>query len=51
VDSILVGPTTVEQLDQALDAVTLANSLGTEVRVRIDETHRSFLGTETFYAR
>ncbi len=49
VDSILVGPATQAQLDQALDAVAL--ELAPEVRARIDVIHRDFLGTATHYAR
>lgn len=49
VDSVLLGPASVEQLDQALDAVAV--TLPDEVRARIDEAHRGYLGTETSYAR
>ena len=49
VDSILVGPATVEQLDQALDAV--ASPLPAEVRASVDALHLGHLGTETSYAR
>ncbi|MBM4359378.1 MAG: aldo/keto reductase, partial [Deltaproteobacteria bacterium] len=49
VDSVLVGPASVEQLDQALDAVTL--TLPDEARERIDALHLRHLGTETSYAR
>lgn len=49
VDSILVGSTTVAQLDQALDAVSLV--LAPELITRMDTLNRDFLGTETHYAR
>ncbi len=49
VDSILLGPASVAQLDEALDAV--ARPLGAELRARIDAIHTSFTGTETSYAR
>lgn len=49
VDSILVGPTNVAQLDEALDAVT--RTLPGEARDRLDALYRDFLGTETAYAR
>lgn len=49
VDSILLGPATVEQLDQALDAC--ARAVSPQGRRRIDEIHRAFVGTETSYAR
>ncbi|NUP07138.1 MAG: aldo/keto reductase [Polyangiaceae bacterium] len=49
VDSILVGPGSVEHLDVALDAVERA--LPSECRARIETIHRAFLGTETTYAR
>lgn len=49
VDSILVGPATVEQLDAAIDAV--AKPLPKEVIDRADEIHRTFQGTDATYAR
>ena len=49
VDSILVGPATVEQLDAAIDAS--AKSVSPEARARIDAIHRAFIGTDTSYAR
>jgi aryl-alcohol dehydrogenase-like predicted oxidoreductase len=49
VDSILIGPATVEQLDAAIDAV--AKPLPKEVIDRADELHRSFQGTDASYAR
>ena len=49
VDSILLGPASVEQLDAAIDAV--ARPLPKEVIDRADELHRSFQGTDASYAR
>jgi aryl-alcohol dehydrogenase-like predicted oxidoreductase len=49
VDSILLGPATVEQLDQAIDAVAL--SLSAEASARLDELAREWSGTDTNYAR
>ena len=49
VDSILVGPGTVEHLDQALDALT--RTVSRDARERIDRVHVEHLGTETKYAR
>lgn len=49
VDSILIGPATVEQLDAAIDAI--AKPLPKEVIDRADELHRSFQGTDASYAR
>src|ERR1700690_2792129 len=49
VDSILVGPASVEQLDQAIDAV--ARPLSTEALARIDELGREWSGTDTAYVR
>jgi len=49
VDSILLGPATVEQLDAALDAVD--KPLPKEVIDRADELHRAFQGTDASYAR
>ena len=49
VDSILIGPASVAQLDQALDAVTI--TLDPAVRASIDAIHTAFLGSETSYAR
>jgi aryl-alcohol dehydrogenase-like predicted oxidoreductase len=49
VDSILVGPGSLEHLDQALDAI--GRDLSTECRAKIDVIHRAYLGTETTYAR
>jgi len=49
VDSILLGPATVEQLDAAIDAVD--KPLPKEVIDRADELHRAFQGTDASYAR
>jgi aryl-alcohol dehydrogenase-like predicted oxidoreductase len=49
VDSILVGPASVEQLDAAFDAV--ARVLSKEAMVRIDELSRAWAGTDTSYVR
>jgi aryl-alcohol dehydrogenase-like predicted oxidoreductase len=49
VDSILVGPATVPQLDEALDAASL--SLSQATLQRIDEMSREWAGTDTHYAR
>jgi aryl-alcohol dehydrogenase-like predicted oxidoreductase len=49
VDSVLVGPATVEQLDAATGAV--AKGVSEEALRRIDEIHRGFMGTDANYAR
>ncbi len=49
VDSILLGPASVEQLDQALDAVAV--ELPPEATAEAERIHRDFTGTETSYAR
>jgi aryl-alcohol dehydrogenase-like predicted oxidoreductase len=49
VDSILVGPASVQHLDEALDAI--ARPLSTAVLVRIDELWREWAGTDTSYVR
>jgi aryl-alcohol dehydrogenase-like predicted oxidoreductase len=49
VDSILVGPATVGQLDDAIDAV--ARTLSDPARARIDELARDWAGTDTNYVR
>ncbi|MGD0675901.1 MAG: aldo/keto reductase [Polyangiaceae bacterium] len=49
VDSILVGPATVEQLDQAFDAVE--RTLSSDALARIDELDREWRGTDTNYVR
>jgi aryl-alcohol dehydrogenase-like predicted oxidoreductase len=49
VDSILLGPATVEHLDAAIDAC--AKVVSPEARARIDRIHRAHLGTESSYVR
>lgn len=49
VDSILLGPASVEQLDAAIDAV--ARPLPKEVIDRADQLYREFQGTDAVYAR
>ncbi len=49
VDSILLGPGDVAQLDVALSAIAVP--LDPAVRRRVDELHRAFTGTDTGYAR
>ena len=49
VDSILLGPASVEQLDAAIDAV--AKPLPKEVIDRADELYSAFQGTDASYAR
>lgn len=49
VDSILVGPGSVEHLDAAVAACT--KSVSPEARARIDGIHAAFTGTDTSYAR
>jgi len=49
VDSILVGPGTIEHLDAAIDACT--KELSPEARRRVDELYRDFQGTDASYAR
>jgi aryl-alcohol dehydrogenase-like predicted oxidoreductase len=49
VDSILIGPASIEHLDAAIDgcAVVLPAELGKQ----IDEIHYAYLGTDATYAR
>jgi aryl-alcohol dehydrogenase-like predicted oxidoreductase len=49
VDSILLGPATVAQLDAGLDGCALPLPPG--VASKVDELHRAYLGTEHTYAR
>jgi aryl-alcohol dehydrogenase-like predicted oxidoreductase len=49
VDSILIGPASVRQLDQAFDA--LGHTLSPEGLARIDELGRTWIGTDTNYVR
>ncbi len=51
VDSILVGPATVEQLDAAIDAIGVAGRLSPETLRRVDDLCRSWSGTDTHYVR
>jgi aryl-alcohol dehydrogenase-like predicted oxidoreductase len=48
-DSILLGPGTIEHLDDAIDALEVAPSR--ESLQRADDLYRAFQGTETSYAR
>jgi aryl-alcohol dehydrogenase-like predicted oxidoreductase len=49
VDSIVLGPATVDQLDDAIDAVAL--TLSKEALSRIEELAREWSGTDTSYVR
>jgi aryl-alcohol dehydrogenase-like predicted oxidoreductase len=49
VDSVLLGPADVSQLDAGLDAC--AKPLSAELCARIDGMHRAFQGTDATYAR
>jgi aryl-alcohol dehydrogenase-like predicted oxidoreductase len=49
VDSILVGPADVSQLDAAIDGC--AKSLGEAARKKVDELSYAFAGTDASYAR
>jgi aryl-alcohol dehydrogenase-like predicted oxidoreductase len=49
VDSILAGPATVQQLDDAIEAVS--GTLSKEALGRIDELWREWNGTDTSYVR
>lgn len=49
VDSILVGPATVAQLDDAIDAV--GRALPVDALARVDELWRAWNGTDTSYVR
>jgi aryl-alcohol dehydrogenase-like predicted oxidoreductase len=49
VDSILVGPASVEQLDDAVEAV--GRTLSNDALARIDELTREWNGTDTSYVR
>ena len=52
VDSILVGPGSVAHLDDALDALdAAAEPLPKALIGKLDAIHKSFLGTDTHYAR
>ena len=49
VDSVLLGPGDVAQLDAGIDSC--AKPLPEGVAQRIDEIHRAYLGTDAVYAR
>ncbi len=49
VDSILLGPATVKQLDEGVAAC--ARGLSPEVRGVVDALYRVWLGTDTYYVR
>lgn len=49
VDSILLGPASVEQLDAGIDACQ--KTVSPEARARIDAIHRAYLGTDASYVR
>jgi aryl-alcohol dehydrogenase-like predicted oxidoreductase len=49
VDSILIGPATLAQLDAALDAVAV--ELSDDARADVERTHKHALGTDARYAR
>jgi aryl-alcohol dehydrogenase-like predicted oxidoreductase len=49
VDSILVGPASVEQLDAAIEAI--GRKLSPEALRRIEELWRGWMGTDTHYVR
>jgi aryl-alcohol dehydrogenase-like predicted oxidoreductase len=49
VDSILLGPAGVEQLDAGIDGC--ARSLSADARKKIDDIHCAFQGTDATYAR
>lgn len=49
VDSILAGPGSVEHLDAAFDGC--AKTLTAELRKKVDQVYREFVGTDVSYAR
>ncbi len=49
VDSILLGPASLAQLDEGLDACE--RTLAPELRQRLDALHRTWQGTDTAYVR
>jgi len=49
VDSILLGPATVLQLEEGVSACT--RGLSPEVRGLLDARYRMWLGTDTYYVR
>jgi aryl-alcohol dehydrogenase-like predicted oxidoreductase len=52
VDSIILGPATIEHLDAAIDGIDgCAKSLTSETLARIDAIHAAYLGTNASYVR
>lgn len=49
VDSILIGPASIAQLEEGVTAC--ARGLSPEVRGLVDALHRAWLGTDTYYVR
>jgi aryl-alcohol dehydrogenase-like predicted oxidoreductase len=49
VDSVLLGPASVEQLDAGIEGT--GRTLAPEVLAKVDEIHRSYIGTDVSYAR
>ncbi|MFO0735121.1 MAG: aldo/keto reductase [Labilithrix sp.] len=49
VDSIILGPATVEQLEQGVAACRI--QLTSEVRAKVDSLHRDWSGTDAHYVR
>ena len=49
VDSILLGPATLEQLDAGIEGCALELPAG--VAAKVEELHRAYVGTEHVYAR
>jgi aryl-alcohol dehydrogenase-like predicted oxidoreductase len=49
IDSVLVGPATVQQLDMAIDAAARVPS--SQASQKFDELYRAFAGTDATYAR
>jgi aryl-alcohol dehydrogenase-like predicted oxidoreductase len=49
VDSILLGPASVKQLEEG--ALACERSLSPEIRGLVDARHRMWLGTDTYYVR
>jgi aryl-alcohol dehydrogenase-like predicted oxidoreductase len=49
VDSVLLGPASVQQLEEGVSAC--ARVLDPEVRARVDALHRDWMGTDSHYTR
>jgi aryl-alcohol dehydrogenase-like predicted oxidoreductase len=49
VDSVLLGPASVEQLDAGIDGC--ARSVSEGARKKVEELYRAFQGTDATYAR